>query len=215
MRVPPAPGVIACAGGLHWAARPRLPISPRDLVEMGQQPELGYVLKMTVPYWLNQICRIGVCGFSALALAVVIAPALQASPTATITASGTVPETAAVEVRPNPSPEPPALSEGGSLLTVANQQTVQIIANVPSQLALSRLQLDGPQGLNPGAVGAEIKLSANGSFLIGATTNAGGNAQFDAGFVAASVNASFYSTTAQPLMAGTYTASTVISVVAD
>jgi hypothetical protein len=65
-----------------------------------------------------------------LLLALLFAPALQASPTATITASGTVPETAAVEVSPIPSPEPPVLSEGGGLLTVANQQTVQIIANV-------------------------------------------------------------------------------------
>ena len=148
-------------------------------------------------------------------LALLVAPALQASPTATITASGTVPETATVEVRPNPSPDPPTLSDDGSLLTVANQQTVEITANVSSQLALSQLQLAAPQGVNPAAVGAEIKLSSNGSFLIGATTNAGGNAPINSGFVAASVSARFYSTTAQPLPAGTYTASTVISVLAD
>ena len=114
-----------------------------------------------------------------------------------------MPETAAVQVRPNPSPEPPTLSNDGSLLTVANQQTVEITANVPSQLALSRLQLAAPQRVNPTAVGAEIKLSANGSFLIGATTNAGGNAPINSGFVAASLSARFYSTKAQPLPAGT------------
>jgi hypothetical protein len=170
---------------------------------------------MAAKPWLNQLRRPVCSGFSGLLLALLFAPALQASPTATITASGTVPETAAVEVKPNPSPEPPALSDDGSLLTVANQQTVEITANVPSLLALSQLQLAAPQGVNPGAVGAEIKLTANGSFLIGATTNAGGNAQFNGGFVTTSVNARFYSTTAQPLAAGTYTASTVISVLAD
>ena len=38
---------------------------------------------------------------------------------------------------------------------------------------------------------------------------------FNGCFVAASVNARFYSTTAKLLPAGTYTATTVISVVAD
>ena len=120
-----------------------------------------------------------------------------------------------MEVRPNPNPDPPTLSDDGSPLTVGNQQTVKITANVPSQLALNRLQLAAPQVVNPTAVGAEIKLSSNGSFLIGATTNGGGNSPYNSRIVAASVSARFYSNTTQPLPAGTYTASTVISVLAD
>ena len=170
---------------------------------------------MTASPWLNQLCRHGASGFGGLLLALLIAPALQASPTATITASGTVPETAAVQVPTNPISEPPVLTSYGSVMAVALRDPVQITANVPSQLALSRLQLAAPQGVNPTAVGAEIKLSANGSFLIGATTNEGGNSPFNSGIVAASVSARFYSTTTQPLPAGTYTASTVISVLAD
>lgn len=170
---------------------------------------------MSASPWLNQLCQHGASSFGGLLLALLFAPALQASPSATITASGTVPDTVAVVVRPNQSLEPPTLSDDGSLLTVANQQTVEIAANVPSQLALSRLQLAAPQGVNPSAVGAEIMLSANGSFLIGATTNEVGNSPFNSGIVVASVSARFYSTTTQPLPAGTYTASTVISVLAD
>ena len=63
--------------------------------------------------------------------------------------------------------------------------------------------------MNPGAVGAEINLSANGSLLIGATL------QIPVGSIAASASARLYSTATQPLPAGTYTASTVISVLAD
>jgi hypothetical protein len=170
---------------------------------------------MTIEPWLNKLCRHGASGCSATVVALLVAPALQASPNTTITASGTVPETAAVEVRPNPSPDPPTLSDDGSPLTVGNQQTVKITANVPSQLALNRLQLAAPQGVNPTAVGAEIKLSANGSLLIGATTSGGATVQIPVGAIATSVSARFYSTTTQPLPAGTYTASTVISVVAD
>ena len=165
--------------------------------------------------WLNQLCRHGVSSFGGLLLALLIAPALQASPAATITASGTVPETAEVVVPTNPISEPPVLSSNGSVMAVALRDPVQINANVPSRVALSPLQLVPPQGVNPGAVGAEINLSANGSLLIGATTSGGATLQIPVGSIAASVSARFYSTTTQPLPAGTYTASTVISVLAN
>jgi len=170
---------------------------------------------MTAPSWLNQLCPLGASGFGGLLLALLFAPALQAIPTATITASGTVPETASVEVPTNPISEPPVLSSNGSVMAVALRDPVQINANVPSRVALSPLELVPPQGVNPGTVGAEIKLSANGSLLIGATTGGGATVQIPVGAIAASVSARFYSTTTQPLPAGTYTASTVISVVAD
>ena len=165
--------------------------------------------------WLNQLCRHCASGFGGLLLALLIAPGLQASPTATITASGTVPETAAVQVPTNPITQPPVLSSTGSVMTVALRDPVQINANVPSRVALSPLQLVPPQGVNPGTVGAEINLSANGSLLIGATTSSGATLQIPVGSIAASVSARFCSTTIQPLPAGTYTASTVISVLAD
>jgi hypothetical protein len=165
--------------------------------------------------WLNQLCRHGASGFGGVLLALLFAPALQANPTATITASGTVPETAAVVVPTNPISEPPVLTSNGSVMVVALRDPVQINANVTSRVALSPLQLVPPQGVNPGAVGAEINLSANGSLLIGATTSGGATLQIPVGSIAASVSARFYSTTTQPLPAGTYTASTVISVLAD
>jgi hypothetical protein len=51
--------------------------------------------------------------------------------------------------------------------------------------------------------------------LIGATTNGGAALQIPVGSIAASMSARAYSTTTQPLPAGTHTTSTVISVVAD
>jgi len=170
---------------------------------------------MAAKHWLNQLRRPVCSGFSGLLLALLFAPALQANPTATITASGTVPPTAAVVVPTNPISEPPVFSSNGSSMAVALRDPVQISANVPSQVALSPLQLAAPQGVNPGAVGAEINLSANGSLLIGATTSGGATLQIPVGSIAASASARLYSTATQPLPAGTYTASTVISVVAD
>ena len=148
-------------------------------------------------------------------VALLFAPALLASPTATITASGTVPETASVEVPTNPISEPHVLSSDGSSMAVALRDPVQINANVPSRVALSPLQLVPPQGVNQGAVSADINLSANGSLLIGATTSGGATVLIPVESIATSVSARFYSTTTQPLPAGTYTASTVIRVVAD
>ncbi|MFZ0407034.1 MAG: hypothetical protein WAM11_02855 [Cyanobium sp.] len=165
--------------------------------------------------WLNQLCRHGATGLSGVGLALLFAPALQASPSATITASGTVPETASVEVPSNAISLPPVLSSDGSAMTVALRDPVQINANVLSQVQLSPVQLVAPQGVTSGAVGADINLSANGSLLIGATTSGGATVQIPVGSIATSVSARFYSTTTQPLPAGTYTASTVISVLAD
>jgi len=170
---------------------------------------------MTASPWLNKLCRHGANGFGGTVVALLFAPALQASPTATITASGTVPETASVVVPTNPISEPPVLTSNGSVMAVALRDPVQINANVTSRVALSPLQLVPPQGVSSGAVGAEINLSANGSLLIGATTSGGATVQIPVGSIATSVSARFYSTTTQPLPAGSYTASTVISVVAD
>ena len=74
---------------------------------------------------------------------------------------------------------------------VALRDPVQIIANVPSRVALSPLQLVPPQGVNPGVVGADINLSANGSLLIGATTSGRATVQIPVGSIAASVSALF------------------------
>jgi hypothetical protein len=170
---------------------------------------------MAAEPWLNKPFRHGASGFFGTVVALLVAPALQASPTATITASGTVPETASVQVPTNPISQPPVFSSNGSVMAVALRDPVQINANVPSRVALSPLQLVPPQGVNPGAVGADINLSANGSLLIGATTSGGASVQIPLGSIATSVSARFYSTTTQPLPAGTYAASTVISVLAD
>jgi len=93
--------------------------------------------------------------------------------------------------KPNPISEPPVLSSDDSSMAVALRDPVQINANVPSQVALSPLQLAAPQGVNPGAVGADINLSANGSLLIGATTSGGATIQIPVGAIAASVSARF------------------------
>ena len=70
-------------------------------------------------------------------------------------------------------------------------------------------------GLSEASVGADITLIANGNPLVVASTSSSGNGSFDAGFLQASVRARFYSTTDTPLPAGTYTATTVLSVVAE
>ena len=129
-------------------------------------------------------------------VALLFAPALQASPSATITASGMVPETASVEVPTNAISLPPVLPSNGSVMAVALRDPVQINANVPSRVALSPLQLVPPQGVNPGAVGADINLSANGSLLIGATTSGSATVQIPVGAIATSVSARF--TASQP-----------------
>ncbi|MEI6110604.1 MAG: hypothetical protein WCP63_02860 [Cyanobium sp. ELA712] len=136
---------------------------------------------MAASPWLNQLCRHGASSFGGLLLTLLIAPGLQASPTATITASGTVPETAAMQAQTNPISEPPVLTSNGSAMTVALRDPMQINANVTSRVALSPLQLVPPQGVNPGAVGAEINLSANGSLLICATTSGGATLQIPVG----------------------------------
>ena len=101
---------------------------------------------MAIEPWLNKLCRHGASSFGGLLLTLLIAPGLQASPTATITASGTVPETAEVVVPTNPISEPPVLSCNGSVMAVALRDPVQINANVTSRVALSPLQLVPPKG---------------------------------------------------------------------
>ena len=164
---------------------------------------------------LNRYYRQGVTAMAGLLLALLAPPCLLASPNSTITASGRVPPTASVDLPANPISEPPVLAGDGSEMSVAIQDPVQIYASVPSLVALSPLQLAAPQGVNPSEVGAEINLTANGSRLLGASTGGGGAISFPGGAIAARISARFYSTTPRPLPAGTYTAITVLSVVAD
>ena len=93
---------------------------------------------------LNQLSRNGASGFGGFLLELLIAPGLQASPCVTITASGTVPETAAVEVPTNPISEPPVLSSNGSVMAVALRDPVQINANVPSRVSLEPAAAGAP-----------------------------------------------------------------------
>lgn len=86
---------------------------------------------------------------------------------------------------------------------------------MPSQVELTPLQLATPNGVPASSVGAEITLQAYGGVLVGTNISTGGSRPFGVGQVAAMVNANFYSTTDQPLPAGTYTATTTLSMVAQ
>ncbi len=153
---------------------------------------------MAAEPWLNKLFRHGASGFSGTVVALLVAPDLQASPTATITASGTVPETAAVEVPTNPISEPPELTSNGSVMAVAIRDSGADQRQRAQPGALSPLQLVPPQGVNPGAVGADINLSANGSLLIGATTSGGATVPIPVGSIAASVSARFSASQPNP-----------------
>jgi hypothetical protein len=153
--------------------------------------------------------------FAGLLLVLQAAATVQARPIQSISASGAVPASASAEVKTNPSPGAPKLSKGGSLLTVADQQTVQILATATSHLELSPLQITAPPGVNPADVVAAIQLSSNGSPLVEATNAGGGSTRIPGGAFSASVNARFYSANGAPLAPGTYTATTLLSVVAE
>lgn len=173
-----------------------------------------YPVPMVQPH-LGDAGRCAVPSGAGLLLALLAAATVQARPLQSISASGAVPASASVEVRDNPSQETPQLSRNGNLLTVAGQQTVQILATATSHLVLSPLQLTAPSGVSPGNVAAAIQLSSNGSPLVGATTAGGGSRRIPGGAFQASVNVRFYSTNGAPLPAGTYTATTLLSVVTE
>ena len=141
--------------------------------------------------------------------------ALMAGPSSVITASGMMPETVEVVVPPLQSSTPLEIAPDGGSLTVANTEPVTIIANIPSRVQMSPLQINTPNDVSPSNVGADIQLLSNGTVLIGASTSYGGSQPFAIGQVQATVNARFYSTTNVPLAAGTYTATTVLSVIAE
>jgi hypothetical protein len=162
---------------------------------------------MAAEPWTNKLFRHGASGFSGLLLALLIAPALQASPTATITAS--------VEVPTNPISEPPVLSNNGSVMAVALRDPVQINANVPSRVALSPLQLVPPPRGEIGGGGRRDQPQRQWQLADRRHHQWRRNRSNPGGSIATSVSARVYSTTTQPLPAGSYTASTVISVVAD
>jgi len=141
--------------------------------------------------------------------------ALMAGQSSLITASGTMPEVITVELPPVQSSNPLELASDGTSLMVANSEPVKISANVPGLMELSRVQLTPPSGVDLSRVGAAISLRANGKVLIRATTSSSGSNLLGIGVIEAMVNADFYSSTNQPLPAGTYTATTVISVMAE
>jgi hypothetical protein len=120
-----------------------------------------------------------------------------------------------VELQPVQSSNPLELASDGTSLMVANSEPVKISANVPGLMELSRVQLTPPSGVDLSRVGAAISLRANGKVLIRATTSSSGSNLLGIGVIEAMVNADFYSSTNQPLPAGTYTATTVISVMAE
>ena len=142
-------------------------------------------------------------------------PALQAGSNSLITASGSMPATAAVVIPPVLTSNPSQIAVDGLSMTIANPDPVEILANVPSRLELSPLELSAPSGVDMSQVAAEISLTSNGSTMVGASTSSGGSNAFGVGRVLANVNARFYSTANQPLRPGLYRVSTVLSVIAD
>lgn len=151
-----------------------------------------------------------------LALLVLGSPeAVLAGQIGSIKASGVVPGAISLDVPPPQIVPPQEISSDGSSMAVVIPEPVTITANVPGLMELSQVQVDPPNGLSEASVGADITLIANGSPLVVASTSGSGSGSFDVGFVQASVRARFYSTMDTPLPAGTYTATTVLSVVAE
>jgi hypothetical protein len=161
-------------------------------------------------------CWLTATNLSLPLLAALLPQALQAGQSGLITASGTVVPTASVEVPVVQTSDPPVIASDGRSMTVANAEPVTLSATIPSLVALSQLQLTAPNGVPSSSVAASISLRrANGNVLVGASTSSGGSQPFGIGQVEANVNASFYSTSDQALPAGTYIATTTLSMVAD
>ena len=165
---------------------------------------------------ITRLCRLAAANLALLVLAMLLPQDLQAGQSGLIGASGTMDAGASVEVPPQQSSDPPQISSDGTSMTVANDEPVTLSANVPSLVELSPLQLTSPSGVDPSSVAANITLRRpNGELLAGTSTSGGDSQTFGVGQVEVSVNASFYSTTDQPLASGTYTATTTLSLVAE
>jgi hypothetical protein len=161
-------------------------------------------------------CRLASANLLLLLQAALLPQALAGGGIAAITASGTVEATASVELPTQQITNPPVIATDGSSMSVANAEPVTLSATVPSLVALSPLQLTSPSGVDSSSVAANITLRRpNGALLVGTSTSGGGSQPFGVGKVDASVNASFYSITDQPLPPGTYIATTTLSIVAE
>lgn len=141
--------------------------------------------------------------------------AVLAGQSGSITATGTVPEVISVELPPPQISLPPEIASDGASMLVLLPEPVTLTANIPGRMELSQVQVDLPNGLSQSSVGADISLVANGSSLVVVSTNGSGRVSLPVGVFQANVSGRFYSTTNAPLPAGTYTATTVLSVVAD
>ena len=161
-------------------------------------------------------CRLASANLLLLLQAALLPQALAGGVIAAITASGTVVATASVEVPPQQISNPPVIATDGSSITVANAEPVTLSANVRSFVALSPVQLTSPSGVDLSSVAANINLRRlNGALLVETSTSGGASQPFGVGTEDASVNASFYSITDQPLPPGTYIATTTLSIVAE
>lgn len=154
-------------------------------------------------------------GLQAFALAMVLVPALQASPRASLNAAGTMPQTASVELPVSLTSLPSVLDRDMKGMRVSVHQPLILRANVPSKVALSPLELEVPSGVDRATVGATVDLMSQDNVLVGASTDGGGISNLPRGAQRASVSARFYTTNNQTLPAGLYRASTLVSVYAD
>ena len=163
-----------------------------------------------------RLCRLAAANLALLVLAMLLPQGLQAVESSLIRASGTMDAGASVEVPTDQSSGTPQISRDGTFMKVANDEPVTLSSNVPSLVELSPLQLTVPSDVDPSSVAAIITLRRpNGELLVGTSTSGGDSEPFGVGQVEASVNVRFYSTTDQPLAAGTYTAATTLSIVAE
>ena len=151
-----------------------------------------------------------------LALLVIGLPgAVLADQSAPITASGTVPGVVSVELPTLQTSTPPEIAGDGSFMVVEVSERITLTSTIPGRIELSRVQLEAPNGVNQSAVLADITLVANGSPLVAASTSDGGSSNLGTGLLQATVSAKFYSTTNQPLPAGTYKAISLLTVIAE
>jgi hypothetical protein len=166
---------------------------------------------MDNPSRLHSISNLRAIGLMAGALVLMPAPLLAADAT-NVRATGTMPPTAVVDVPSQIVSDPPTLKADGTEMIVSSQTPVGLIANVPSQVALTSLELAAPQGVSSANVGAELSLMENGRALVGTSTTGGKAGDLSAGHHLAHVQARFYSLSPQPLPAGQYSVTTVLTV---
>jgi hypothetical protein len=162
------------------------------------------------------LTRAGAKGLKAMVVVVIgLVSAVQASPSASLNAAGTVPLAATLELPANLTSLPPVVEDDFTAMKVSIQQPLLLSANVPSTVSLSTLEIEAPPGVDLATVGASFKLISQGTVLVDASTSGGSLKTLPLGAHEASVSARFYSTNQQTLPAGRYRASTLISVYAD